>query len=412
MNFGRVPVGEATGAVLAHSLRVDGHVFKKGRHLSAADVEALRGAGYETVVCARLEPDDVDENLAAAAVAARVASENVRVAEPTTGRANLFATARGLVTVDRAAIDRLNAIDESVTLATVAPYARVDEGQMVATVKIIPFAVPGATLARVTAAATPLVSVRRFAPVRAGLVLTRFAETPASLLDRAAANQRERLTRLGGTLGRELRVAHDEAAVAGAIAELAAEGCAPILVLGASAIVDRRDVVPAAIVRSGGSVNHLGMPVDPGNLLLLGRRGDVTVVGVPGCARSLKPSGFDWVLERLCARLPIGPAELTGMGTGGLLDEPASRPQPRAGAPIAAGTDNLDEPVHRPRVAALVLAAGRSRRMGEQNKLLAKLDGVPLVVRAVDTALASRVRPVIVVTGHMAEEVRSALTER
>ena len=254
--------------------------------------------------------------------------------------------------------------------------------------------------------------MRRFAPVRAGLVLTRFAETPASLLDRAAANQRERLTRLGGTLGRELRVAHDEAAVAGAIAELAAEGCAPILVLGASAIVDRRDVVPAAIERAGGSVDHLGMPVDPGNLLLLGRRGDVTVVGVPGCARSLKPSGFDWVLERLCARLPIGPAELTGMGIGGLLDEPASRPQPRAGAPIAAGTDDLDEPVHRPRVAALVLAAGRSRRMGEQNKLLAELDGVPLVVRAVDTALASRVRPVIVVTGHMAEEVRSALTER
>src|SRR5262249_24798835 len=122
----------------------------------------------------------------------------------------------------------------------------------------------------------------------------------------------------------------------------------------------------------------------------------------PGCARSLKPSGFDWVLERLCARLPIGPAELTGMGAGGLLDEPASRPQPRAG-----------EPLHKPpRVAALVLAAGRSRRMGAENKLLAKLDGTPLVVRAVDTALASRARPVIVVTGHMADEVRSALIER
>jgi len=110
--------------------------------------------------------------------------------------------------------------------------------------------------------------------------------------------------------------------------------------------------------------------------------------------------------------LPIGPNELTCMGAGGLLDEPASRPQPRAGEPLAAGPDEPDELAHRPRVAALVLAAGRSRRMGAENKLLAKLDGVPLVVRAVDTALASRARPVVVVTGHMADEVRAALTER
>src|SRR5262249_8024384 len=155
-------------------------------------------------------------------------------------------------------------------------------------------------------AARPLVAVRPFVPRRAGLVLTVLADTPASILDRAAASQRERLARLGGQLARELRVDHNEGAGAAAIDQLLARGGDPVRVLGASAIVDRRDVVPAAVERAGGTLVHLGMPVDPGNLLLLARRGDVPIVGVPGCARSLKPSGFDWVLERICAGVPIG----------------------------------------------------------------------------------------------------------
>ena len=61
------------------------------------------------------------------------------------------------------------------------------------------------------------------------------------------------------------------------------------------------------------------------------------------------------------------------------------------------------------RVAAIVLAAGRSTRMGTQNKLLADLGGKPMVRRVVETALASKARPVLVVTGHMAADVGAAL---
>ena len=43
-------------------------------------------------------------------------------------------------------------------------------------------------------------------------------------------------------------------------------GAELVIVFGASAIADRRDVIPAAIERVGGSIEHFGMPVDPGNL--------------------------------------------------------------------------------------------------------------------------------------------------
>ncbi len=230
-------------------------------------------------------------------------------------------------------------------------------------------------------------------------MLTRFADTAERVLDRAAAAQRTRLERCGATLAPEARVPHDPAAVAEALARARAAGLDPILVLGASAIVDRRDVIPAALERAGGEIVRLGMPVDPGNLLLLGRLDGATVLGVPGCARSLRRSGFDAVLERTCAGVPVGGADLAAMGIGGLLDEVGARPSPRE--PAVRETDE-------PRIAAIVLAAGRASRMGS-NKLVAELDGVPIVRRTVAAALGSRARPVVVVTGHEAAAVRDAL---
>jgi molybdenum cofactor cytidylyltransferase len=63
------------------------------------------------------------------------------------------------------------------------------------------------------------------------------------------------------------------------------------------------------------------------------------------------------------------------------------------------------------RVTAIVLAAGRSTRMGAANKLLADLAGKPMVRHAVEAALASRASPVLVVTGHQTSEVCAALAE-
>ena len=399
MTFGAIAVHEAIGAVLAHTLRAGGRVLKKGRVLTAGDVDALAGSGHATVVCARLDPGELGEDAAASRLASALAGAGTRLDRTHTGRTNLHATTDGLVEIDRAVIAAINAIDEAITVATVREYAPARAGDMVATVKIIPFGVAEAAVAAACEAAHGGVSVRPWRRCRAGLVLTRFADTPAMILDRAVAAQRTRLARCGGELAGELRVAHDVAAVAGAIARFAADGLDPILVLGASAIMDRRDVIPAAVEHAGGRLVRLGMPVDPGNLLLLAQLGDRTVIGVPGCARSLKPSGFDWVLERVCAGTAIGAADLAAMGVGGLLDEIPARPSPRSGAeaPAAAGA-----------IAAIVLAAGRASRMGS-NKLVAELDGEPIVRRTVRAVLASQAQPVVVVTGHEADAVCGAL---
>lgn len=409
MRFGSLPLDEAEGAILAHSLRRDGLSFKKGRRLSVEDVAALSKAGVQAVVAVALDPQDVGEDAAAARVARAVVGDfrlgaGVTVAAPFTGRVNIFAASRGLLRLDPARIDAINLIDESVTVATLPDFAVVEPGQMLATVKIIPFAAPESVVVQaeeLAAAGSPPLAVAAFRPLSVGLIQTRLPGVKDSVLDKTVAVTRERVEALGGSLVIETRCAHDEADLAACVQAFPSVDL--LLIAGASAITDRRDVLPAAIARAGGVVEHFGMPVDPGNLLLLARLGDIPVLGLPGCARSPKLNGFDWVLQRIAAGVPPTRQDVMRMGVGGLLAEIPSRPLPRAGAAPA------PEAPRAPRVAALVLAAGRSSRMGGTNKLLADVGGAPLVARAVDAALASQADTVIVVTGHQGEAVAAAL---
>ncbi|MEQ8967258.1 MAG: molybdopterin-binding/glycosyltransferase family 2 protein [Azospirillaceae bacterium] len=420
MEFGEIPVGEAEGAILAHSVKLAGQSFKKGRILSADDVAALKAADYRRITAARLGAEDVHEDEAAARLAAAVKGERLTASKATTGRVNLYASMPGLLVVDRDRFDRINGVDEAITIATLDQYTPVAPKQMVATIKIIPFAAPSGSLALTEAIAAqadrtghmgPVVRLAPFVPRKVGLIQTRLPATKASVLDKTAEVTRNRLEALHQTLAWERRCEHAARTLAGELRSMVRGGAEMVLIAGASAITDRRDVLPAAIEAAGGEIEHFGMPVDPGNLLLLGTVDGVDVLGLPGCARSPKLNGFDWVLQRLAARLPVNRKDITAMGIGGLLTEIPTRPLPRSeatGGDAAAGAETGGGP----NVAAIVLAAGQSRRMGARNKLLEDLDGRPLVVRTVDAALASGVQTVIVVTGHEPERVRTALGDR
>ena len=411
MEFRHFPLDEAEGTILAHSVKLEGQAFKKGRVLSADDIAALNSAGHEGVIAARLETDDVPEDEAAQTIATAACGEGARCAAPFTGRCNIYAQAHGVALVDSARLDEVNLIHEALTVATVAPFELVEAGQMLATIKIIPFAAPRDVIAsgsEIARRVEPLVRVAPLLDKPVGLVLTRLPGTKDSILEKSLQITRQRVTQLGSRLAGEIRCDHTEEAVAAAVSDLLVRGCRPILIFGASANVDRRDVVPAGMVRAGGEIDHFGMPVDPGNLLLLGHHGDIPLVGLPGCARSPKENGFDWVLWRLLADVPVTREDVMRMGAGGLLKEIPSRPQPRT-RKVGKDEPGSDGVPRMPRIAAIVLAAGQSRRTGTINKLLAEIDGMPMAVRVLKEVSASAARPIVVVTGHEADRVSEAL---
>lgn len=332
MKFGPLPATDALGAMLAHSLKVPGFGrIAKGTHLDAAHLQAFATAGIETVTVARLEPGDVEENAAAARLAEAVVpdpqGQGLLLSRAGAGRVNLIAAGPGILQVDAERVDAMNAIDPMITIATLPRFARVTAGAMVATIKIISYAVDDGSLTQVCAQAGEALSLCPPVFARACLIETMVDEETPSTKGRDALIGR--LDRLGVALTDRVVVAHEVSAIAGAIA---AQDAPFVFVLTASATSDRHDVAPRAIRAAGGVVDAYGMPVDPGNLLFVGSVGGRPVVGLPGCARSPAMNGADWVLERLLCGQPVSQADISGMGVGGLLKEIPSRPRPRLAA--------------------------------------------------------------------------------
>jgi molybdenum cofactor cytidylyltransferase len=332
VKFGPVPVEDAVGALAAHSVRAGGTVVRKGKLVTPEIAAELRRAGVGEIVAARLEAGDVGEDEAARRLAESLAGEGISVEHPFTGRSNLYARQAGILLIDRKAIDGLNAVDEAMTAATLPNYKPVVAGEMVGTVKIIPYGIPETLLQKgIAKGGTGALHIAPYRRREVGVVSTLGPEMKPSVIDKTIAVLRRRLEPAEAAVAWESRVLHNVAALAQELVHRAAGSTQLIVVFGASAIADRRDVVPAAIEEAGGRVEHFGMPVDPGNLLLLGSLAGKPVIGAPGCARSPKENGFDWVLQRVLADVPVTRADIAGLGVGGLLMEIVSRPQPRAG---------------------------------------------------------------------------------
>ncbi|WP_187430408.1 hypothetical protein ROLI_019770 [Roseobacter fucihabitans] len=330
MKFGTIDLAQAKGAILAHSVSLGGRKrLRKGRILSPEDIAALESAGIHHVTVARLEAGDVIENDAAQALAAAIVpdpgGQGIRVTEPFTGRVNLLAEGPGVAVLNVAALEAINRVHPMITLATVPPFQQMSAGGMMATIKIISYGVPRVALLEACALADRSMRLARPAIGSVGLIITEIAGGAGSKGRSAIA---ARVAAFGMTLSEPVVIAHDEGALAKALGESTDE---LMLILNGSATSDIDDVAPAALRRAGGQVDRFGMPVDPGNLLFIGRLMDRTVIGLPGCARSPALNGADWVLSRIICGLDVSGDVIAGMGVGGLLKEIPARPQPRAG---------------------------------------------------------------------------------
>lgn len=338
MKFGPVPVAQAVGGMLAHSTQAaarphdtqTSYRIPKGTVLSRDMVEDIVAwDARTTLTVARFEAGDVDENAAAAHLARALVpdavGQNLRISAAGAGRVNLYATCAGIVDIDAQAVSALNDIHPMITLATVPRWHRTDADGMVATIKIISYAVPQTALAQACSKASAAMAVRPPAYGSATLIETQVGREAPSKKGREATFGR--LHRFGIMLSDRVVVPHDIEALATAVSDAPGE---VILILTASATSDPCDVAPEGLRAAGGQVTVFGMPVDPGNLLFFGTFGKKPVIGLPGCARSPALNGADWVLERLVCGVPLGQAEISVMGVGGLLKEIPTRPRPRA----------------------------------------------------------------------------------
>ncbi len=411
MIFAQFAPADAEGVILAHTLRLPSRTLKKGRLLTKQDISDLIDADIHTVMGARLEKDDIDENQAAQLVASALAGPHLTVSKAIAGRCNLYAKQQGLALIDKERIDAINLWAGDITIATLAPHSEALMQQAVATIKITPFALPKQIVERCIelAGKDGAISLSPFQVHNAAVILTYTEGMKGRVLDATLAVTRARLEAMGSGIGFQQRCRHTVDAVSSVLKQALAGGHNPVLICGANITVDPGDVVPLAILDSGGDIEQFGMPVEPGNMLLLARHGQTTLINLPGCARSAKLNGLDWVLQRTLAKLPVSGRDICQMGVGGLIKDIHYTRRKRN---LSARHSQQQSPQGAPTVAAIVLAAGRSQRMGSRNKLLAEVRGLPMVACVVDAALAAKVKSVVVVTGSRAQEVQQALSAR
>jgi molybdenum cofactor cytidylyltransferase len=337
MKFGPVPLDRAEGRILGHNVAgPDGkRLLRKGKALRREDLESLRSLGRRTVYVAELEPFDVEENRAAERIARAALGSGLRLSGPSTGRVNLISTVLGVL---RFAEDRLISLNagEGVTIASLAAHTVVRPGQTVATIKVIPYAVPEKEVSRGEAVAGEggaLLRVDALPRRRVGLVLSGSPSVREQLTE-SFVPLVERVTSLGSEVVEQAYVTLEDERGEEALADtLLRQRNLPvdlILLAGETAIMDRHDLTPRAVERAGGRVVSVGAPVDPGNLLMLAYMDHVPVLGAPGCARSRKVNVVDWVLPRLLVGDRLSREDIIAFGAGGLLEDVPERPLPRS----------------------------------------------------------------------------------
>jgi molybdenum cofactor cytidylyltransferase len=408
MDFKEISLHQAENTILAHSLNLNKRKLKKGTLLSKEDVIELEENNYQSVMVAIPATEDIREDIAAENLASAIAGELVDVEKPITGRCNLRAKKDGLLVIDRALLDQINLVHESLTVATLEPFIPVYQGQLIATIKIIPYAIESAYLQTCLTIAKEkrnIIRVAPFKPKSVGFIQTSVNGLKSSILDKTSKVLSQRLDRLNSHISKEIRCQHDSDEVTKAIKQLQDSDVDILIISGATAVADRNDVVPSAITECGGEIIHFGMPVDPGNLLLLANMDNNYVLGMPGCARSPKFNGFDIVLDRLFADISVTSTDIMKMGIGGLLKEIADRPQPRV---IRSNKNKMKKTI---KVTAIILAAGQSRRMGAENKLLMKFNDQPMIKHVAITLNESCLDEIIVVTGFESEQIKHVLND-
>ena len=393
---------QACGHLSVHMIRTGDLTVRKGQMVSVETARMLTNAGITDIRCAIKEAGELHEDEAAERIARHLQTPHITTNQAATGRVNFTCSALGIVRYDRQLVKQLNLIDEGVTLALVQPNQLLASGDMAATLKIIPFFISEAAVNAVIALIkdNPLFCFHPLTAKRTALIQTRLEHQPDSLFSATQTVTSQRVEMLGSTMEHVAVIPHETEWLRLEIKKAVSTGAELILISGASAITHRDDVIPTAITDAGGRIDRFGMAVDPGNLLMLGQLNDVMIIGMPGCARSPKLNGFDWVLQLYLAGIQINDDELAEMAAGGMLMEIASRPLPRA---LSA------RPAKAPCIEAVLLAAGTSSRMGAQNKLTAELDGTPMIRHIAEAIQNSQAHHLTIILGHDADAVASAL---
>lgn len=324
-----VKVEDAVGLVLAHDLtqiipgQFKGRLFKKGHVIREEDIPSLLSIGKEHIYTLQLSEGWLHEDEAASRIASAVQGDNLTFGEPHEGKITLKASALGLAKVNASLVNAVNSIDQ-VVVSTVKTNAVVQAGDAVAATRVIPLIIEEAKIVQVEKTAeAPLVEVKPFRSLKAGLITTGSEVYKGRIQDRFGPVVKQKLEALGSQVISQRLAPDDSETIVQEIRRYLDEEKVDLLLLTGGMSVDPDDRTPGAIKQAGARIVSYGTPMLPGSMLFMGyfHRGDaeIPVMGLPGCVMHDSHTSFDELLPRICAGEKIERQDIIELGYGGLL---------------------------------------------------------------------------------------------
>ena len=330
MFFGEIKTVSSLGGILSSSIEIynDKNKIKisKGTIINKNIIDLLLLNKIENVKCAKLDDDEIDENTTVHTISKNIITSknsNIKIQDPKNGRCNLTSSVNGIIVFKPNQLFSINSVTNDIGIASLKAYSKVKKNQVVASIKAIPYGIKKNYLQNIINISHDCLRILPFQKKNIHLIQTTNQNTRTKILEKTLEVTKYRLSSCGINKIIEKKCSHEIKSICEQLKRSVNEDADIILIFGTSAISDMNDTIPQSIIQINGTILRLGMPVEPGNLILLAdikiSKKNISIIGMPGCARSKKENGVDWILWRKLCDLKISSEDINHMGNGGLL---------------------------------------------------------------------------------------------
>ena len=320
-----VPVEESIGMILCHDLTkiVPGEfkevAFKKGHVISVNDIPKMLDMGKRNIYVLEMEEGMVHENDAGERIAKASAGKGILFSEPSEGKVSLLSEYKGLLKVNPIALAKINSIDEAM-IASLHTDMVVDKESVVAGARIIPLFIDKLKIEEIEKTCEeegPIIWIEPLKSMKVGIITTGSEVYTGRIEDKFGPVIKRKIAEIGSEVIKQTFVSDSIDMIVDAVNELINDGIDMIVVTGGMS-VDPDDVTPAGIRMTGADIISYGAPVLPGAMFLIAYKGDIPILGLPGCVMYNKITIFDIMLPKILAGERIVREDITKLGHGGM----------------------------------------------------------------------------------------------
>lgn len=324
MSIKKISVENSVGNVIAHDMtqiipeEYKGARFKKGDIIEEKDIEILKDMGKESIFVLELDENTLHEDEAALRMSKKVKNKHLSLSDLHEGKISLVAQTAGLLKLDKELLFEVNS-ENDILITAGQNNIPVKKEEIVAGVRINPLTIEKKKIEKVEEILNKrqLFELNPYKDFEVGIVITGNEVYEGRIEDKFLPTLKRKFSRWGGSLSDHIYVPDEPEKIKEALISLKQKG-ADILITGGGMSVDPDDVTPLGIKNTGAEVIKHGVPVLPGNKMMVAYLDDTPILGLPACVIFEEITVFDIIYPRVLTGEKITKNDLINLSYGGL----------------------------------------------------------------------------------------------